>query len=50
MPGYEVGNLIEHRYRIMDHVGSGGMGELYRVADINRDYAEVALKMVSIKN
>jgi predicted ATPase len=49
VPRYKVGDLIEHRYRVMGQIGSGGMGEIYRVEDIGRKYVEVALKMVRLK-
>jgi len=44
--GYAIGELIENRYRVMAIIGQGGMGEVYRVADIGRGYKEIALKLI----
>ncbi len=44
--GYKVGDLIESRYRVVTAIGQGGMGEVYRVADIGRGYEEIALKLI----
>ena len=45
---FQIGELIESRYRVLAPIGAGGMGKLYRMADIGRDSAEVALKMVKL--
>ncbi|MCP4536401.1 MAG: tetratricopeptide repeat protein [Chloroflexi bacterium] len=47
---FQIGELIENRYRVLDVIGKGGMGTLYRVADEARDGEIVALKMVRIEN
>ena len=43
-----AGDLIEQRYRVIAPIGAGGMGTLYRVADVGRGSDEVALKMVKL--
>jgi len=45
---YQVGELIENRYRVLSVVGSGGMGVLYRVSDEAREGGIVALKTVRL--
>ena len=45
---FEIGELIEQRYRVVAPIGAGGMGKLYRVADMGRSSDEVALKMVKL--
>lgn len=41
-----VGSIIDNRYEILGHLGTGGGGEVYRVADHNEG-DEVALKIVN---
>jgi len=43
---FEVGELIDSRYRVLNVLGSGGMGTLYRVADEAKEGQVVALKTV----
>ncbi|MCP4535935.1 MAG: tetratricopeptide repeat protein [Chloroflexi bacterium] len=46
---FEIGELIENRYCVLDVIGKGGMGTLYRVADDAQDGDVVALKMVRLE-
>ncbi|MCP4536397.1 MAG: protein kinase [Chloroflexi bacterium] len=46
--GFQVGELIENRYRVLDVIGKGGMGMLYHVADEAQDGEIVALKTVRL--
>jgi len=51
---FQVGDLIEHRYRALSVIGSGGMGTLYRVSDeAHRHRSQegeiVALKTVKLR-
>jgi predicted ATPase len=46
---FNVGTLIESRYRILTVIGSGGMGTLYRVSDEARSNEILALKTVRLK-
>ncbi len=41
----EAGELIEGRYRVLDRLGAGGMGAVYRVERL-RDGARLALKLL----
>ena len=34
---FEIGDLIENRYCVLDVIGKGGMGTLYRVSDEAQD-------------
>ncbi|MEW6094420.1 MAG: AAA family ATPase, partial [Chloroflexota bacterium] len=43
-----VGERIEHRYRVLSVVGTGGMGILYRVADEARENKIIGLKTVRL--
>ncbi len=45
---FQVGELIENRYRVLSVAGSGGMGTLYCVSDEAQDGEIVALKMVRL--
>ena len=47
--GFQVGELIENRYRVLDMIGKGGMGTLYRVEDEAQNGKIVALKMVRLE-
>jgi predicted ATPase len=46
--GLQVEELIENRYRVLDVIGKGGMGTLYRVADEASGGQIVALKTVRL--
>ncbi len=46
---FSLGDLIESRYRVIEEIGAGGMGQLYRVADTGHKDAELALKMVRLQ-
>jgi len=46
---FEIGDLIENRYRVLDVIGTGGMGTLYRVSDEAREGEVVALKTVRLR-
>lgn len=45
---FQIGELIENRYRVLSVIGTGGMGTLYRVSDEARDGEVVALKTVRL--
>ncbi|MCP4536395.1 MAG: tetratricopeptide repeat protein [Chloroflexi bacterium] len=47
--GFQVGELIENRYRVLDVIGKGGMGILYRVSDEAQGGEIMALKMVRLE-
>ncbi len=42
----EAGEVLSGRYRVIEHIGSGGMGAVYRVFDREKDQ-EVALKLLT---
>jgi len=46
--GFQVGEVIENRYRVLSVIGEGGMGILYRVSDEASGGEVVALKMVRL--
>ncbi len=48
--GFQVGELIENRYRVLDVIGKGGMGTLYRVSDETQGNEIVALKMLRLRD
>lgn len=40
-----IGKIIDKRYKILSHIGSGGMASVYTVLDVNND-RKFALKMI----
>jgi len=48
MTKFDVGALIENRYRVLDVIDSGGMGILYRVSDEARDGEIIVLKTMRL--
>jgi len=49
MTEFNLGTLIENRYRVLTVIGTGGMGTLYRVSDEAREGEIVALKTVRLE-
>ncbi len=47
---FQVGELIENRYRVLTVIGTGGMGTLYRVSDEAGDGEVIALKTVRLRD
>ena len=47
MSELNAGTVVDGRYEILDAIGSGGLGTVYRARDVNDD-ATVALKMLNI--
>ncbi len=43
---FEIGTILDKRYQIRAHLGAGGMGEVYRVLDLEQDQ-ECALKILN---
>ena len=43
---FEIGTILDKRYQIQAHLGAGGMGEVYRVLDLEQD-RECALKILN---
>ena len=43
---FEIGTILDKRYQIQTHLGTGGMGEVYRVLDLEQDQ-ECALKILN---
>ena len=43
---FEIGTILDRRYQIQAHLGTGGMGEVYRVLDLKQDQ-ECALKILN---
>ena len=43
---FETGTILDKRYQIHAHLGNGGMGEVYRVLDLEQDQ-ECALKILN---
>ena len=46
MPMFENGTILDKRYQIQTHLGTGGMGEVYRVLDLVQSQ-ECALKILN---
>ncbi|MBI3270336.1 MAG: hypothetical protein HYZ53_15100 [Planctomycetes bacterium] len=42
-----LGTVINARYEVLEKVGSGGMGSVYRVRDRDHEGREVALKLLT---
>ncbi|MYC15325.1 MAG: protein kinase [Gemmatimonadetes bacterium] len=43
---FAIGTILDKRYQIQAHLGTGGMGEVYRVLDLEQD-RECALKILN---
>ena len=43
---FEIDTILDKRYQIQAHLGAGGMGEVYRVLDLEQD-RECALKILN---
>ena len=43
---FEIGTILDNKYQIRAHLGTGGMGEVYRVLDLAQDQA-CALKILN---
>ena len=43
---FEIGTILDNKYQIQAHLGTGGMGEVYRVLDLAQDQA-CALKILN---
>ena len=43
---FEIDTILDKRYQIQAHLGTGGMGEVYRVLDLEQD-EECALKILN---
>ena len=43
---FEIGTILDKRYQIQAHLGTGGMGEVYRVLDLEQGQ-ECALKILN---
>ena len=43
---FEIGTILDNKYQIQGHLGTGGMGEVYRVLDLEQD-RECALKILN---
>ena len=43
---FEIGTILDKRYQIQAHLGTGGMGEVYRVLDLDQGQA-CALKILN---
>jgi serine/threonine protein kinase len=45
-PALPVGTIVGHRYRIEEHISSGGFGAVYRATDREIRHHQVALKLL----
>ena len=43
---FKIGTILDNKYQIQAHLGAGGMGEVYRVLDLEQD-RECALKILN---
>ena len=43
---FEIDTILDKRYQIQAHLGTGGMGEVYRVLDLDQG-REYALKILN---
>ena len=43
---FKIGTILDKRYQIQAHLGAGGMGEVYRVLDLEQD-RDCALKILN---
>jgi serine/threonine-protein kinase len=44
---FDVGALIGGKYRLVERVGEGGMGQVWKAEDIRHDYRPVAIKFIA---
>lgn len=49
MPGLEYGSIVDNKYRVLEPLGKGGMGEVYKVEHITLN-KEMALKLLPSDN
>ena len=43
---FKIGTILDNKYQIQAHLGTGGMGEVYRILDLEQD-RECALKILN---
>ncbi|HEX9962241.1 MAG TPA: serine/threonine-protein kinase, partial [Pyrinomonadaceae bacterium] len=47
---YELGNILENRYRIINYLGQGGFGDIYAIENIDSYFSDIqVLKLVHSK-
>ncbi|HEX2882126.1 MAG TPA: serine/threonine-protein kinase [Polyangiaceae bacterium] len=43
-----VGDVVDHRYRLVERLGAGGQAEVWRAEDLRKGHRTVALKVVAL--